>query len=247
MDARQDFVYSAKLAEQAKRYNEMLDHMKYIAKLDVELTAGERNLLRIGCKNVVGAKRESWRMLSSMEEKEQAKGKEFNARRIAEYRRKVESELTILCNEIILLIDDHLLPSTSQCESRVFYHRMKGDCYRYLAEINAGVEKEKAASDSLKAYDIGIKAASKLAPTNLVRLSLALNFSVLLNDTMKFPKKAFFLAKNAYDEAIPILHNLNEESQKGSMLILEILLENVKLWSYDILEYGDYSYNSCRS
>ncbi|KAJ6714669.1 protein 14-3-3 PROTEIN [Salix viminalis] len=202
MDARQDFVYSAKLAEQAKRYNEMLDHMKYIAKLDVELTAGERNLLRIGCKNVVGAKRESWRMFSSMEEKERAKGKEFTARRIAEYRRKK------------------------------FY---------------AGVEKEKAASDSLKAYDIGIKAASKLAPTNLVRLSLALNFSVLLNDTMKFPKKAFFLAKNAYDEAIPILHNLNEESQKGSMLILEILLENVKLWSYDILDYGDYSYNNCRS
>ncbi|KAJ6426808.1 hypothetical protein OIU84_022407 [Salix udensis] len=217
MDARQDFVYSAKLAEQAKRYNEMLDHMKYIAKLDVELTIGERNLLRIGCKNVVGAKRESWRMLSSMEEKEQAKGKE------------------LYCEE------------DRGCESRVFYHRMKGDCYRYLAEINAGVEKEKAASDSLKAYDLGIKAASKLAPTNLVRLSLALNFSVLLNDTMKYPKKAFFLAKNAYDEAIPILHNLNEESQKGSMLILEILLENVKLWSYDILEYGDYSYNNCRS
>lgn len=58
MDVRQNSVYSAKLAEQAKRYNEMLDHMKYIAKLDVELTTEERNLLRIGCKNVMGPRRE---------------------------------------------------------------------------------------------------------------------------------------------------------------------------------------------
>lgn len=175
-------------------------------------------------------------MLSSIEEKEQAKGNQVNAKRIEEYRRKVESELTSICNDIIQLIDDHLLPSTSQCESCVFYHRMKGDYYRYLAEFKVGIEMEKAASESMKAYDIGIKAASKLAPTNLVRLSLALNFSVLLYDIMKFPGKAFFHAKNAYDEAIPILDNLNKESQKDSMLILEILLDNVRLWSYDILE-----------
>ncbi|KAG6788505.1 hypothetical protein POTOM_004572 [Populus tomentosa] len=236
MDARQDSVYSAKLAEQAKRYNEMLDHMKFIAKLDVELTTEERNLLRIGFKNVMGARRESWRMLSSVEEKERAKGNEDDAKRIEEYRRKVESELTSICDDIIQLIDDHLLPSTSLCESCVFYHRMKGDYYRYVAEFKVGIEMEKAASESMKAYDIGVKAASELAPTNLVRLSLALNFSVLLYDIMKFPEKAFFLATNAYDEAIPILDNLNKESQKDSMLILEILLDNVKLWSYDILE-----------
>ncbi|KAL9369130.1 hypothetical protein Peur_040329 [Populus x canadensis] len=236
MEVRQNSVYSAKLAEQAKRYSEMLDHMKYIAKLDVELTTEERNLLRIGCKNVMGARRESWRMLSSIEEKERVKGNEVDAKRIEEYRQKVESELTSICNDIIQLIDDHLLPSTSQCESCVFYHRMKGDYYRYLAEFKVGIEMEKAASESMKAYDIGIKAASKLAPTNLVRLSLALNFSVLLYDIMKFPEKAFFHAKNAYDEAIPILDNLNKESQKDSMLILEILLDNVRLWSYDILE-----------
>lgn len=216
-------IYSAKLAEQARRYNELLDHMKYIAKLDVELTTE-------------GARRESWRMLSSIEEKERAKGNEGDAKRIEEYRRTVESELTSICNDIIQLIDDHLLPSTSLCESCVFYHRMKGDYYRYLAEFKVGIEMEKAASESMKAYDIGIKAASELAPTNLVRLSLALNFSVLLYDIMKFPEKAFFLAKNAYDEAIPVLDNLNKESQRDSMLILDILLDNVKLWSYDILE-----------
>nr|TKR91183.1 14-3-3 brain family protein [Populus alba] len=104
--------------------------LKYIAKLDVELTTEERNLLRIGCKNVMGARRESWRTLSSIEERERAKGNEGDAKRIEEYRRKVESELTSICNDIIQLIDDHLLPSTSLCESCVFYHRMKGDYFQ---------------------------------------------------------------------------------------------------------------------
>lgn len=40
----------AKLAEQAERYDEMVESMKKVAKLNCELTVEERNLLSVGYK-----------------------------------------------------------------------------------------------------------------------------------------------------------------------------------------------------
>lgn len=98
--------------------------MKKVAKLDVELTVEERNLLSVGFKNVIGARRASWRILSSIEQKEEAKGNDQNAKRIKEYRQKVESELSGICSDIMTVIDEHLIPSSSAGESTVFYYKM---------------------------------------------------------------------------------------------------------------------------
>jgi hypothetical protein len=68
----------------------MVESMKKVAKLDVELTVEERNLLSVGYKNVIGARRASWRIMSSIEQKEESRGNEQNVKRIKEYRHKVE-------------------------------------------------------------------------------------------------------------------------------------------------------------
>lgn len=103
---------------------EMVDAMKSLAKLDTELTVEERNLLSVGYKNVVGARRASWRILSSIEQKEESKGNEQNVKHIKEYRQKVEAEVTNICNVVITLIVDHLSRSASGGESSVFYYKM---------------------------------------------------------------------------------------------------------------------------
>lgn len=102
----------------------MLDSMKKVARLNVELTVEERNLLSVGYKNVVGARRASWRILSSIEQKEDAKGNEQNVKRIRDYRQRVESELSNICNDIMKVIDEHLIPSCTPGESFVFYYKM---------------------------------------------------------------------------------------------------------------------------
>lgn len=102
----------------------MVEAMKNLAKLDVELTIEERNLLSVGYKNVVGSRRASWRILSSIEQKEESKGNEVNVKRIKEYRQKVESELSSICGDIMTVIDEHLIPSCSAGESTVFYYKM---------------------------------------------------------------------------------------------------------------------------
>ena len=102
----------------------MVEAMKNVANLNVELTVEERNLLSVGYKNVIGARRASWRILSSIEQKEESKGNEQNVQRIQDYRKKVESELTNICNDVLTVIDGHLLPSSSSGEFAVFYHKM---------------------------------------------------------------------------------------------------------------------------
>jgi len=71
--SRDDDVYQAKLAEQAERYEEMVDYMKNVAKQDVELTIEERNYLSVAYKNVIGARRASWRIITSIMGKEENK------------------------------------------------------------------------------------------------------------------------------------------------------------------------------
>jgi len=57
MTEREDNVYKAKLAEQAERYDEMVECMKKVAAMGVELSVEERNLLSVAYKNVIGAER----------------------------------------------------------------------------------------------------------------------------------------------------------------------------------------------
>lgn len=85
-------VYLAKLAEQAERYDEMVDEMKLVAQhasSDGELSVEERNLLSVAYKNVIGARRASWRIVSSIEQKEESKGHTANIAMIKEYKSKV--------------------------------------------------------------------------------------------------------------------------------------------------------------
>jgi 14-3-3 protein epsilon len=102
----------------------MVEAMNKVARLDVELTVEERNLVSVGYKNVIGARRASWRILSSIEQKEEAKGNEQNVKRIKQYRQRVEDELAKICNDILSVIDQHLIPSSSTGESTVSYYKM---------------------------------------------------------------------------------------------------------------------------
>ncbi|CAI0444813.1 unnamed protein product [Linum tenue] len=155
--------------------------MKKLATLNVELTIEERNLLSVGYKNVIGARRASWRILSSIEQKE---------------------GFYVAC-----------------CR--------KGDYYRYLAEFKAGDERKEVADQSMKAYQAASTAAeADLPPTHPIRLGLALNYSV------------FYYEIQAFDEAIHELDTLSEESYKDSTLIMQLLRDNLTLWTSDIPDDG---------
>ncbi|CAO2602481.1 14-3-3 protein zeta/delta [Lemmus lemmus] len=142
--------------------------MKSVTEQGAELSNEERNLLSVAYKNVVGARRSSWRVVSSIEQK------------------------------------------------TVFYLKMKGDYYRYLAEVAAGDDKKGIVDQSQQAYQEAFEISKKeMQPTHPIRLGLALNFSV------------FYYEILAFDEAIAELDTLSEESYKDSTLIMQLLRDNL--------------------
>merc|ERR1711868_244656 len=68
-DQKAEYVSRAKLSEQAERYDDMAEFMRLVTESGIELTNEERNLLSVAYKNVVGSRRSSWRVISSIEQK----------------------------------------------------------------------------------------------------------------------------------------------------------------------------------
>jgi len=235
---KEEQVQRAKLAEQAERYDDMASAMKQVTETGVELSNEERNLLSVAYKNVVGARRSSWRVISSIEQK--TEGSERKQMMAKEYREKVESELKEICQDVLCLLDKFLIAKASNPESKVFYLKMKGDYYRYLAEVATGDARAGVVEDSQKSYQEAFEIAkSDMQPTHPIRLGLALNFSVFYYEILNSPDKACQLAKQAFDDAIAELDTLNEDSYKDSTLIMQLLRDNLTLWTSDTQAEAD--------
>ena len=89
------------------RYDDMAQAMKSVTETGVELSNEERNLLSVAYKNVVGARRSSWRVISSIEQKTESSARKQQLAR--EYRERVEKELREICYEV--LVCSHALMS----------------------------------------------------------------------------------------------------------------------------------------
>ena len=229
-----DNVYMAKLAEQAERYDEMVEYMKKVAMEKPaadDLSLEERNLLSVAYKNVVGARRASLRIIGSIEAKEQQKADGEKAGLVSAYKSKVSTELDSICTDILQLLDNNLISDSLSPEPKVFYFKMKADYYRYLAEFARGQDKESNADSAEAAYLSATEEANQLAPTHPIRLGLALNYSVFLYEVKSKGENACSLAKQAFDDAIAELDTLDEESYKDSTLIMQLLRDNLTLWT----------------
>lgn len=108
MSQKEKYVHQAKLAEQAERYDDMAEAMHacvlecYTGNNRVPLDNEERNLLSVAYKNVVGARRSAWRVVSSIEQKSEANDKKLEMAK--KYREKVEEELKKICNEVLVCV-----------------------------------------------------------------------------------------------------------------------------------------------
>merc|ERR1712019_119542 len=137
-----------------------------------------------------------------------------------------------ICNEVLDLLKDHLCKTVkgNGDETEVFYLKMCGDYYRYLSEFKTEDKDIKANAEKYykEAMDV---AEANLNETHPTRLGLALNFSVCYYEILKEPEKACDLAKKSFDAAIEKLDTLNDASYKDSTLIMQLLRDNLTLWT----------------
>nr|XP_010939738.1 14-3-3-like protein GF14 lambda [Elaeis guineensis] len=230
---RKQYVCLAKLAEKADRYEEMARWMEKIIRKPCfkDFTAEERCLFAVAYKNVVGSRRSSWWAIFSMEHKEESRRNEADAAIIKRYRVRIEAELSSIIEGVLGLLDSHLIPSAGSAESKVFYLKLKGDCYRYIAEFRAWEERRQAAKDAAAAYYAAQGIAHvDLGPTHPVRLELELNFSEFFHDIMNSLDMACSIADKAFKSALDDLDNLGMDFYKDSTLIMQLLRDNLTLW-----------------
>merc|ERR1711957_49806 len=143
-------------------------------------------------------------------------------------------ELDEICGTILKLLNGNLLSKASSDESKVFYHKMKADYYRYISEFKTDESKKTAAESARTAYEEASSvAAAGLAVTHPIRLGLALNYSVFQYEVLGNPEEACKKARTAFEDAIAELDNVQEDSYKDSTLIMQLLRDNLTLWTSD--------------
>lgn len=233
---REEYVYLAKLYERAERFDDMVKFINKFVELDPNLSYEERNILSAGYKNVISNKRASWRLLNSMEKKEEKKNTP-QLTYLKEVKSNIENEMIKICTEIQKVIDTYLLPNAKDSETKVFFLKLKGDYYRYHSEFALGHDFDTATNQAEKAYKEAYEIANKDIPiSNSTRLGLALNYSVFYYEIKNLKDEACSIAKNAFDEAMKVLDELEKVKAKDTLLIIQLLKENLILWSNEMSE-----------
>ena len=236
MSNYEKLISLARITEQAERHEETMKYMEEIVKSKKEdLTIVERNLLSSAFKNCVSSRRSAWRSIYGIEVKERSTNSKFLGL-VTDLKSILEKELNELCGRMLNLIDEFLLKKATSDESKVFYLKMKGDYYRYLAEFLTGDKNVEVANNSMNSYKEANDLANKLPCTNPIKLGLALNFSVFYYEVKNDPKKACEIASDAFDSAIHQLEKIEDEQYKDSTTILQLLKENIDMWKADLQE-----------
>ena len=232
---REEYVYLSKLYEKAERFPDMVKSINKYVELDPKLTKEERNLLSAGYKNIISDKRSSWRLLNNLEQKEEEKKNTTQSSYIKEVKGKIEKELNSIVDEIQSMIDKYLLPNAIDVENKVFYLKLKADYFRYKCEFTSDKEFDDACIKAEKAYKEAYEISNKEMPiTNSTRLGLDLNFSVFYYEIKGLREEACNIAKTAFEEAMKCLDDLEKSKAKDTLLIIQLLKENLILWTNEM-------------
>lgn len=135
------------------------------------------------------------------------------------------------------MLKDVLIPDAASVpDALVFYKKMRGDYYRYLCEFTSGDRRKQVIQDAQDSYKDATEAAEKLKSTHPIRLGLALNYSVFYYEILNSADIACKFAKQAFDNAIADLDGLEEDEYRDSATIMQLLRDNLTLWTSDLNE-----------
>ena len=218
----------ARVAEQAERFDDMVDFLKPILKnKGGDFSVEERNLLSVGFKNLIGGKRTAIRTITAIEQN--TKYSKY-ASALQHYKKKIEGELQKDCQNIINMIKNDAMKALADPEGKAFFLKMVGDYYRYMAESAQADLLTQAREGALEHYKQADTAGKDLPACNPIKLGLALNFSVFYYEVMQDNKQACQLAETALQDAMNKIDDVDEETFRDAKSIIELLKENLTLW-----------------
>ena len=151
---------------------------------------------------------------------------------ILQYKSKIQKELIDITANIILKIDQLLIPKAKDSEAKVLYSKLKGDYNRYIAENLEQNERKIYADNSLKSYSNALEYSKNLDKLNPIRLGLALNLSIFHFEILRDSKSACQILRETLDLIIDDIPKIEEEeTYKDSLDVIHLIRDNLILWT----------------
>ncbi|KAH0786989.1 14-3-3 protein [Histomonas meleagridis] len=229
---RELLFYMARVADQAERYKDVLKYINKIIDIDPNLNADERNLLSVAYKALTGSCRSTLRTVNAFLDDEMVKTIPERVEKLTALKESLEKELDQYCDDVISLTDSKLIGAATNATAKVFYEKLKADYYRYSVEFKSEADRKEKAQKAKECYEKALDIAKEeLKKSDPTFLGLALNYSVFLYEILGKKQEAIDYADTTFKEAVDILDILDEDEYSEATLILQLLKDNVSLWS----------------
>lgn len=218
----QDYEIHAKIAEQSKRFDEMLEIVKERIKLSTILTTEEGNVLGIAYRQCIKSRFHSLKKIDGMIQRDKSGiiKKQLNC-----HRSMIIREIIKLSTDVEKILDECISNNEVQDDRKIYYMTLKAECINYRSQCEEGDKTgQKVVEQYKEAQSLGAKT---LPPTHPVRLGTALCFSTYYLEYKKDFYSAGKIAKDAFDEAMPELDDLEDDEYEESYKIIDLLKDRL--------------------
>ena len=137
-----EHLYAARIAEEAKRYEDMLHHMIEFLKVTPDIANTEHlQLLQVAFRNVAFKRRKHWRLMKALIDKN---GQSARRDKFEKFKQDLEIEMNQCCFKVIDLVNIPLTQKRHQPLIEMMFNKIKADCYRYVSEYTTGLDRKDA-------------------------------------------------------------------------------------------------------
>ena len=137
-----------------------------------------------------------------------------------------------ICDDALNIIDSILLPSSDLQIQTLYYNKLKGDYYRYLAEVASQHDvREGHIGRARTCYETAfVSHDGEIKPSEPLYMCTCLNYSVFLAETLGLLDDAIDRLESAFSDAIKYMDELEPEDYKESTVLLQIFRDNIDIW-----------------
>jgi 14-3-3 protein epsilon len=226
-----DLFFYADALVKASRFSEAITFVEKLIAVKPSLGVEECSLFEKAFKLRIDPIRRTLLTLSAFYGNAVEEGQVQRAELIERYRERANAELTTLCHRAVDVLKCSLLPNAESPKARVFFYKLLGDHWRYLAEHSAGRDHQTAMTEAEEHYKREIEIADEaLLKSNPLRLGVILHYAIFKFDHAKALSEAVDLAQKARSDAEIDLAQLSVAEQSEALEVLSAMRANLATW-----------------
>ena len=237
---RSDYIFMADTACKAGRYDDMLAYFKLLITVpDCRLGHNERSLLQMAMRENIGARRVAYQKMMAICGVSQRQAPADIVSIVVNYAEIIKNEIVDRCQDVLDIVEEQSKFCTGRdFEAKACFHKIKGDCLRYLCESERGERRRVYETKCAREYGMAKQIAlSELPAAHPTRLGIMLNTAIMYHELFQQRDKATSLLRVTYDETIDQLDEVHREDSseytfnEDTTVLLQQLRRTLVQWT----------------